>query len=1069
MAQYDGSIRINTQINTSGASSQLMTLENRIVKIADKIASLRSKMDSLKNAKISTQEYQEISAQIQKAEAEFNKLLEKQEQMQREGKDNGVAWERLNAKMEEVGNTIRYAQGELQDLVESGKAFTLGSDTQEYEKLHQQLEYLEGDYSVLIQRKKEFEQKNGAQTDGYERLRASLQELMSSTNRIMHPIESMKSAFSSAIASMKERAAGVAASIINGIAHPFQTMRSVASSAIKGTSKLLSGMASVAKKVGSAIKSMASRFLSIGKSSKSASGGIASMGMGFKNLLKYGLGIRSLYALVSKFRAAVKEGFGNLAQYSEPVNSALSSLKSSLTQLKNSLATAFAPIITAVAPALTALIDMVSKAATAVGMLIAALTGQKSFIKATKVQQGYADAVGNTASAAKDANKQLSSLDKLNNLTTNDSSGGGGGGGGGAGVGDMFETVDIPSKIKDLSDMIKKAWEDADFTEIGALIGTKLKEALEKIPWDKIQATAAKVGKSLATLINGFVEVEGLGYTIGNTIAQAINTALIGLESFATNLHWDSVGKFIAEGINGALINIDWNTALSAASHFGTGLADLLNNSLTPTVFANIGYTIGNGLNTAITFANDLVAKFEWHNFGANIGTGLSVAIKTIDTRKLGETLGGIITKIFQLVIGFAEKFEWKTLGEKISDGINGFFEKFDGKTVAQGATKLISGIFDTIIEATATIKWDEIWKDIIDFLVNVNWLELIGKLIIAAGQLIAGLNIGLIEAIAETDWGEVWDSIVQAFKDFFGIHSPSTLMEEQGNYLMEGLINGIEALIDSVKEKFGEIKEKILEKWEEVKENTKEKWESIKSDLSEKWENLKESASEKFSDIKQKISEKWEEVSKNTKEKWSDIKENVSEKWKDLKADAKESSKNIKDKVVENWESLKSKTKETWKGIKNGIKSPINGIIGFINKMISGIETGINALIRLLNGISIHIPDNPITGALDFGINIPEISVPKIPKLATGAVIPANREFLAVLGDQKHGTNIEAPLSTIEEAVENALNRNGGTGGVKELTIHIPFEVDGQVFFDLIKKLDLEQYNRTGRPSFQI
>ena len=139
MAQYDGSIRINTKIDSKEASASLMTLENRIVKTADKIASLRSKMDSLKDAKMPTEEYREISDQIAKAELEFNKLLEKQEQMQREGKDNGVAWNRLNEKMDEVGNTIRYAQGELKDLVDTGKAFTLGSETDEFFKISQQL------------------------------------------------------------------------------------------------------------------------------------------------------------------------------------------------------------------------------------------------------------------------------------------------------------------------------------------------------------------------------------------------------------------------------------------------------------------------------------------------------------------------------------------------------------------------------------------------------------------------------------------------------------------------------------------------------------------------------------------------------------------------------------------------------------------------------------------------------------------------------------------------------------------------------------------------------------------
>lgn len=170
VAQYDGSIRINTKIDNKEASAQIMTLENRIVKTADKIASLRSKMDSLKDTKIPTAEYQEISAQISKAEAEFNKLLEKQEQMQREGKDSGTAWDRLNAKMEEVGNTIRYAKGEMQDLVDTGKAFVPGTSTEEYEKLGRQLQYAESDMSALNQRHDEMISKQRKTADGYKKL-----------------------------------------------------------------------------------------------------------------------------------------------------------------------------------------------------------------------------------------------------------------------------------------------------------------------------------------------------------------------------------------------------------------------------------------------------------------------------------------------------------------------------------------------------------------------------------------------------------------------------------------------------------------------------------------------------------------------------------------------------------------------------------------------------------------------------------------------------------------------------------------------------------------------------------
>lgn len=91
-------------------------------------------------------------------------------------------------------------------------------------------------------------------------------------------------------------------------------------------------------------------------------------------------------------------------------------------------------------------------------------------------------------------------------------------------------------------------------------------------------------------------------------------------------------------------------------------------------------------------------------------------------------------------------------------------------------------------------------------------------------------------------------------------------------------------------------------------------------------------------------------------------------------------------------------------------VETALNVITGAFREAINGITSGLNAIGDLV-GIDWDIP------------SIPKIS---LPRLAKGAVIPANREFLAVLGDQKSGTNIEAPLSTIEEAVENVMNRRG-------------------------------------------
>ena len=96
---------------------------------------------------------------------------------------------------------------------------------------------------------------------------------------------------------------------------------------------------------------------------------------------------------------------------------------------------------------------------------------------------------------------------------------------------------------------------------------------------------------------------------------------------------------------------------------------------------------------------------------------------------------------------------------------------------------------------------------------------------------------------------------------------------------------------------------------------------------------------------------------------------------------------------------------------VSDTVKGVINTVIDVINGMMSAVASGINMVIGAINKLSIRIPDwIPGIGGASIGFNIPTISAPQIPRLAAGAVIPPNREFMAVLGDQRHGNNIEAP-----------------------------------------------------------
>lgn len=118
------------------------------------------------------------------------------------------------------------------------------------------------------------------------------------------------------------------------------------------------------------------------------------------------------------------------------------------------------------------------------------------------------------------------------------------------------------------------------------------------------------------------------------------------------------------------------------------------------------------------------------------------------------------------------------------------------------------------------------------------------------------------------------------------------------------------------------------------------------------------------------------------------------------------------------------------WQGVKDIFAGIWNTIVGVLGAAVNTIISGINWVIEKLNSISVDIPDwVPGLGGKTMGFNIPTLKEWEIPYLAKGAVIPPNREFMAVLGDQKSGTNIEAPVSEIEAAVARGMAKAGASG----------------------------------------
>ncbi len=160
---------------------------------------------------------------------------------------------------------------------------------------------------------------------------------------------------------------------------------------------------------------------------------------------------------------------------------------------------------------------------------------------------------------------------------------------------------------------------------------------------------------------------------------------------------------------------------------------------------------------------------------------------------------------------------------------------------------------------------------------------------------------------------------------------------------------------------------------------------------------------------------------------------------------------------LITNWDGVKLAASKAWESVRSvwggaaqwvaanvltplsyGFKDTVNGIIGFLNTLIAGVVGGINGIISVINKLSFTVPDwVPGVGGKELGFSLKPVSTPQIPYLAQGAVLPANNPFLAVLGDQKRGVNVEAPLDTIKQALAEVLAVQENAG---ETTVNVNF-----------------------------
>lgn len=596
-------------------------------------------------------------------------------------------------------------------------------------------------------------------------------------------------------------------------------------------------------------------------------------GMSWKKMIGSSILFSTVFGAISQIKEAIKAGSDNLVQYSSAYNKSISGMVTSLLYLKNAWAAAFAPIVNVVAPYISKFLDMLAGALNAVGQFMGSLTGKSKVVQAKKAWFDYGkslESTGNSASKtgdklkkakkdAKDLTNYTLGIDELHVIQPSSDSANQDSGSEkytGPSPSEMFETSSIDKNVSDFAKKVKDAWKKADFTEIGSIVGTKLKNSLDGIDWNPIQETAEKIGKSFGTFINGFVEVDGLGESIGNTIGEAFNTGLDLANSFLDSTKWDEVGKFIGDGANGAVNTVDW---------------------------PGIGHFIAQKWNAIFATIGEAARTFDWSNFGKSLSDSVNQFISDFDWSGNGARLGDLAKGLLDALLAFMQNTDWNQLGSSFGQ----FISNIDWKGIITKSLEVLFTLpkilFDLVSGALEGTDWKKLITDIAtgisDFLINFDWngwFKSVGELIGAAvkalfdigsliggaivnaveaakkyfqgkieecgGNIVAGIFKGIADALSNIGtWiiDHIFTPFITGFKEAFGIHSPSTIMAEQGGYIMAGLYNGVVSNLAKVLKFFGELKDQIVDKFSDVGE-----W------FGDKFGAARKAVTDKFSDI---------------------------------------------------------------------------------------------------------------------------------------------------------------------------------------------------------------------------
>lgn len=989
MAQYDGSIRIGTNIDTKGIVSGEKEIEKHINLLKIDVEEYSKSLKELesqgkffgdedydkvylawKNAADAVKAYQsELDKQTESGQAKIAqqeaRALERKEAAQRRMEEQAERnLQKENARIQKQAESEARLQAKAEERRAKEEAKILAQEQEEQRLAQIRNSAVVGNQRIVevMERRRQLAQEIadmeragvGAGYQQYDNAKKELSELDEEIKDYSNGVNKVKQSY-------------------NRLAQAAKNAFSIAKSAI---GKAGAGI----QKFGDFVKNAFSRLVSSAKKSDSL---LSTMGSRFRGLALSLLIFNQISKAFNAMLSAVREGFGNLYKDVDGFRRSVNGLKASTLTLKNSFAAAFRPLVEVAIPYIQQTVDAMTRLLDVVAQFTAAITGQKTYTKAIRQTT---DAIEDENKAQ---NKQLSGLDKLNNLTSNE-------GDGKDSSGDkMFEeNVPISSGIMDAFQGLKELMGNEDWEGIGGYIAERLNAGLQRVyavlSSDELRNKVSKFTSSVTGILNGLVnefDWEFLGKNIGAGVNMVVDT----LERMISGVDWVNLGGGLASGLNGIAGEVD---------------------------FENVGSLIGQKFMILPRILLGFVSNLNWGEIGSQIGNALNGVVSAIDLSQIGEMLGKALTGVFQAVVNFSATFDWEAFGTNIYQGINSFFENTDWETVGQGISDFAIGLLDTLIVAIEGTDWQEMGESIKTLVSNIDWFGLAEKLAEGIGAALGGLAALLWGLI-----GDAWDSVVlwwnkTAFKD--------------GKFTMKGLLNGI---------------------WEGIKNIARWIYDHI---LKPFVNGFKKAFGLDGTPVMEGLG--------------SDIMSGLLGGIESLIGTVLETIGNVVDGIITVVKGvidfIVGIFTGDWEKAWDGVTKIFEGIAKTIGGIVSGIIGGIESVLQALGIMDKKVTEYKEPSLLKQGSAIKNISSAALnvtPGYATGQTVPHGvKQQIASSSVTKNALSLE----DVDRVVKNAVHSTKGTVS-GEITINTPVAIDGREVAKAVQKVNLDQFNRTGRSMF--